>query len=56
MNLSAPTQPIFIIAVILAILAVVSTLTVIPFISMNAFWVAIVAFIVLAAGNMMKGL
>ncbi len=56
MNLSAPTQPIFLIAVIIAALAIISTFVAIPVISMNAFWVAIVAFIVLMVGNLAKGL
>ena len=56
MRLSAPTMPIFIIAVVLAILAVVGTFTAIPFITANAFWVSIVAFVILAVGNLAKGL
>jgi hypothetical protein len=49
-------MPIFIIAVVLAVLAVAGTFTVIPFITANSFWVSIVAFIVLAIGNLAKGL
>ena len=56
MNLSAPTMPIFIIAVVLAALAIIGKLTVLPFITVNGFWVAIVAFIVLMVGNVAKGL
>lgn len=56
MHLSAPTQIVFLIAVILAILAVAGMYVAIPFVSANAFWVAIVAFVILAAGCMMKGL
>ena len=56
MNLSAPTMPIFIIAVVLAALAIIGTLTTIPFITANGFWVAIVAFIVLMVGNVARGL
>ena len=56
MNLSAPTMPIFLISVVLAILAVVGILTPLPFVSANAFWVAIVAYIVLLVGNVAKGL
>ena len=55
MNLSAPTQPVFLISVILAVLAVVATFVAIPVVSANAFWVAIIAYIVLLAGNVMKG-
>ena len=57
MNLSAPTKPVFIIAVILAALALIAALGVaIPVVSGNALWVALLAFVILAAGNMMKGL
>ena len=57
MKLSAPTQPVFLISAILAILAVVSALGVtIPVVSGNAFWIAVLAYVVLALGNMLKGL
>ena len=55
MNLSAPNQAVFWIAVIIAVLAIVGTFVVIPVISPYAFWVAILAFVVLAGGVMMKG-
>jgi hypothetical protein len=56
MNLSAPTQPVFLVAIILAILAVVSTFVVIPVITANAFWAMVVAFAILAVGNLLKGM
>ncbi len=56
MNLSAPTTVIFVISLILAVLAVLATFVTIPVISPNAFWVAIIAWIVLATGNLMKGM
>jgi hypothetical protein len=40
----------------LAVLAIIGTFVAIPFISANAFWVAIVAFIILACGNLFRGL
>lgn len=55
MRLSAPKQITFLIAVILAILAIVATLVSIPTISGFAFWILVVAFIVLAIGNMIDG-
>jgi hypothetical protein len=55
MKLSAPTQMVFLISVVLAILAVVATFVAIPVVSANAFWVAIVAYLVLVAGNVLKG-
>ena len=55
MNLSAPTQLVFLFSVVLAILAVVATFIAIPTVSPNAFWVAIIAYLVLLAGNVLKG-
>ena len=55
MNLNAPTKLVFLISVVLAILAVVATFVAIPVVSANAFWVAIVAYLVLVAGNVLKG-
>lgn len=55
MTLSAPTMPVFAIAVILALLAVIATFVAIPFVTQYAFWVAVVAFIVLAAGCLFRG-
>lgn len=56
MRLSAPKQVTFLIAIILAILAVVANLVVIPAISGFAFWILVIAFIVLAVGNMVDGI
>lgn len=56
MNLSAPTMPIFIISLILAILAILGVYMAIPIVSGNAFWVAIIAYVVLLVGNVAKGL
>ena len=55
MTLSAPKQIVFIIAVVLAILAVLGMFVAIPVVSANAFWTMTLAFIVLAAGNLLKG-
>ena len=56
MNLSAPTTPVFIISLILAVLAVIGVFAAIPLITPNAFWVAIIAYILLAIGNVARGL
>lgn len=56
MNLSAPTNAVFIISLILAVLALIGVFVAIPVISPNAFWVAIIAYIVLAIGNVARGL
>ena len=55
MNLSAPTMPIFLIAVALFALALIGHFVVIPYVTLYQFWLAIAAFVVLAAGNLLKG-
>ena len=55
MNLSAPTKPVFLISLILAVLAVIGMFAAIPLITANAFWVAIIAYVVLAIGNVARG-
>jgi hypothetical protein len=55
MNLNAPTQVVFVISLIIAVLALIGHFVQIPFVSEYKFWVAIVAYVVLAAGCLMKG-
>lgn len=55
MTLNAPSQVVFIIAVILAVLAVLGALVSIPFVTAYAFWILVLGFIVLAGGVLMKG-
>lgn len=55
MNLNAPKQIVFIIAVVLAVLALLGALVTLPVLSAYAFWILLVGFIVLAGGVMMKG-
>ena len=55
MKFNAPTKAIFYISLIIAIIAILVKLAV-PTFSANAIWVAIVAYIVLACGCVMKGL
>ncbi len=55
MNLSPPTTAVFVISLILAVLAIISTFVVIPLVSGHAFWVAIVAYVILAVGNVFRG-
>ena len=50
MNLSPPTTAVF-----LAVLAIISAFVPIPLISAHAFWVAIIAYIILAVGNVFRG-
>jgi hypothetical protein len=55
MQLNAPTQVVFIISLILAVLALIGYFVAIPFLTAYAFWIAIIAYVVLAAGCLMKG-
>jgi hypothetical protein len=55
MNLTPPTTVVFIVSLILAALAVIGKFAAIPFITENGFWVAIVAYVVLAVGNLFRG-
>lgn len=55
MRLSAPTQVVFIISLILAVLALIGHFVNIPIVTQYQFWLAIAGYVVLAAGCMMKG-
>jgi hypothetical protein len=55
MTLSAPTQAIFWIAVVLAVIALIAYFGVIGAVAAYAFWILIMAFIVLAVGCLMRG-
>ncbi len=55
MNLSAPTTVVFLISVILAIIAVVARYGGMS-LGLESFHWALLAYIVLAAGNLMKGI
>jgi heme/copper-type cytochrome/quinol oxidase subunit 1 len=56
MNLNAPTKIVFIITLVLALVAVVAKFVAIPFVSAYAFWILLVAFVVLVASTVFKGL
>ena len=51
MTLHAPAMWVFILSLVLVVLAVVGVFVEIPFISMYAFWIAVLAYVVLALGN-----
>jgi hypothetical protein len=55
MNLTPPTTAVFIVSLILAALAVIGKFATIPFITEHGFWVAVVAYVVLAVGNLFRG-
>lgn len=54
-TLSAPSRVTFIVSLALAVIAVLGTLVVIPVVTNYAFWLAILGYIVLALGSLMKG-
>jgi hypothetical protein len=56
MRLSAPKNSTFWLSLILAILSVVATFVVaIPFVSAHAYVILVIALVVLAVGNLIKG-
>ena len=54
-RLSAPTQIIFLISLALAVFALIAYLVRIPNVSPHAFWIAIIAYVVLAVGCALRG-
>ncbi len=56
MNLSAPKQLTFWIAVVVAVVAVISYLVTIPVLSGLAFWILVAAFVILGLGVLIEGL
>lgn len=56
MQLSAPKQATFWVAVVIAVIGVIASLVTIPGLSGLAFWLVVIGFIILAAANMLEGL
>ena len=56
MNLCAPKQLTFWLALILGVLGILGTFVTIPFATTYAFWLLVVGFVLLALGNLMEGL
>jgi hypothetical protein len=56
MDLSAPTQPVFLVAVIVGALAILGGFVAIPFVTANASWLLIAAFVLLVLGNLLRNL
>lgn len=56
MQLSAPKQLTFWIAVVVAVVGVLASLITIPVLSGLAFWLVVIAFIILAVANLMEGM
>ena len=56
MNLNPPTQLVFILSLIIAVLALIGHFVMVPFITEFKFWFAMAAYIVLAAACVLKGI
>ena len=54
MNLHAPSTILFTISLVLAILALIGHVILLPFVSIYGFWVAIIAYVILAFAVVMK--
>ena len=55
MNLSAPTQIVFIISLVVAIIGLLAGLGVISFIPIAAFWIVTLAYVILAVACLLRG-
>ncbi len=56
MNISAPKQVTFWVAVVVAVIGLIAHLVTIPVLSGLAFWLVVLGFVILALGNLMEGL
>ncbi|MGD0173177.1 MAG: hypothetical protein ABSC61_01890 [Anaerolineales bacterium] len=56
MKLSAPKQITFWVAVVVAVVGVIASLVTIPVLSGIALWIVVIAFVILALGNLVEGL
>ena len=56
MTLSAPTTVVFIVSLVIALLGLLAGLGVITALPISAFWIIVVAYVVLAAACVLKGL
>ena len=56
MNLSAPKNVTFWIAVVVAVVGLLASLVSIPVLSGLSFWLVVIGFVILALGNLLQGL
>ena len=54
MNLHTPSVPLFVTSLVFAALALIGHFVLLPFITLYGFWVAIIAYVILALGIVMK--
>ena len=55
MKLNAPTQGLWLIAVILGVLGILGRFVAIAYVSANSFWLVALGFVVLVVGTKLKG-
>ena len=55
LNLTRPSNAVFLISIVLALLSLIGVLTHVPMLSNNAFLLLAIAYVVLAIGNLVKG-
>lgn len=56
MKLSKPREVTFILAVLVAVLAVIGYIANLPTVGPYAFWLLVIAFVILALGNTVRGM
>jgi hypothetical protein len=56
MKLSAPTQIVWIISLVLGIVGLIGASVTIPFVSTYAFWLVLIGLVVMLVATMMKGM
>ena len=56
MKLSAPTQPIFIISLVFAILGLLGFFGILAPVATHSFWLMTIAYVVLLVGTLFKGM
>jgi hypothetical protein len=54
MELHAPPMWMFVLSIVIAALAIISAFTAIPYVAEHGFWMAVLAYVVLAVGNLAK--
>ncbi len=55
MKLSAPKKNVWLVSLILAILGVIGAVVTVPFLSVYAFWLVVIGYILLFLGTVLKG-
>jgi hypothetical protein len=52
--LLAPSMWVFVLSLVIAVIAVVGVFTTIPYVTAYGFWLAIIAYVILAVGNLLE--